>query len=294
MADNLSNVSNQYSPKGATFADNLRVGSFSMRGTNTVGRGVPVGNVLPYAIRPIAEGSFFTSSQNLVAGSYMNLAASVDTIPNFGLQPDCIRQIQVAADQTTAFTATVSGYDRYGNKTVGVTTSAGGSTNIAIILPQFETITSVFVNGFTGAMDFDLEFNNVFELPYTDNGDGATYKGILWNGNPLLIATIGSSTPYSVSYNGTIAYAPVLGTTITQNMNVRPTLAFPSSGTQASFQQPNGVAVLTVVQSVENYGFVFQKDPFKFQENDYTNQSDLVLGAKPYSVGWTAWGGQNG
>lgn len=292
MALNQSIVNRQYSPTGVNFPDGLRVGSFNMGGTNTVGLGVPVGNTQVYSIKPVNAGKL-TNDKIVLNNNYLPLnnqpflIPGAATIVNNGLKLDVPRVVGVYADDD--FSCRMSCIDRYGQKQVFEGDAETEGDEYVFFPAQGEyIITSIYLYNMlnTTTTQFYLQITNSFDLPYSDLGYGQTVGdksrilSINLDGTPLIQIETETVAPYGAFWKGVIEPATLEQS---QNSTTRP---------QFIYENPDlGDKVLTIQQAVDQYGWTFNGNRFTSNVNNYENKLSAVIGPTPYSFGWTEWQG---
>jgi hypothetical protein len=301
MALNQSVVNRQYSPTGVNFPDGLRIGSFNMGGTNTVGLGVPVGNTQVYSIKPVAANGAFTSNQVVLNNNYMTLnvqpflTPGAATIVDNSLKFDVPRVFGVKSSVANeTFSARISTIDRYGQKQVfeGDAVDQGGGEYLFRPFQGVDRITSIYLYNMSNetTCQFSLVLFNYFDLPYCDvpfngtEGDGSRVSSINLDGVPLIQITTESVAPYPSIWQGGILPSYSQGPTQNSNNTTRPQFLY-VGGT------PLGSVVLAIQQTVDQYGWTFNGQPFTSNVNNYENRLRALIGPEPYSVGWTDWKG---
>lgn len=290
--NSTSTVNSTYNPIGTDYPDNLRIGNFMMGNTNSVGRGVQVGNPILFTIKPAANQTL--STQTVAAGGFFPLstaaappAAVLDTTNNV-LRLDVERQFQI---QTTGgqFNAIISGYDRYKQKVVYSGLSSGGPTFNFATLGSILEITSVQLLPLTPGASYSYSITTTltFGLPFTNYSTDAnpnynTFTNPTANGNAWF--SVNASSPNSRAFRA-FFFNSVLAAP-TANSATRPTFQINTSTTPSW-------GVICIEMFVKNYGFSWiMNEAYNLMVNR-TASNDLrkVIGPVPYNVGWTAWKG---
>lgn len=290
--NSTSTVNSTYNPIGTDYPDNLRIGNFMMGNTNSVGRGVQVGNPILFTIAPTNGQNL--STQSVAAGGFFPLstaaappAAVVDTTNNV-LRLDVERQLQITTTGG-AFTAIVSGYDRYKQKIVYTAASSAGPTFTFATDGGLSEVTSVqLLPAVPGATyTYIVMTTYTFSLPfcnYTDdpNPNYNTFTNPTANGNAWFSVNAGT-TPRrafrAFSYNPVIvAAAP--------NAKTRPTFVVSPAVTPT-------MGVICMEMFVKNYGFSWiMNEAYNLMVNrTASNSLRKIIGPVPYNIGWTAWKG---
>lgn len=171
--DNLT----AFSSKGTNFADGLKAGDFSLTTDNDNGRGVLVGNLIPYAIKPLAAATLATSTQVNARGNqtyFFPLAYDTNICDVNAIKIDVPRTLKISS--TILFSnVIVSGFDYLHQKMVcsGNPTLDSGTYTFQTAR-AFKYVTSISFQTAVTPFTLTLATTNQFEIPYSNFDTAAT------------------------------------------------------------------------------------------------------------------------
>jgi hypothetical protein len=166
-----------FASKGTNFADGLKAGDFPLTRDNDTGRGVLVGNLLPYAIKPLAAATLSTSTQVNSRGNqtyFFPLAYDTNICDVNAITIDVPRTLAISS--TILFSnVIVSGFDYLRQKMVcsgNPTLNAG--TYTFQTARAFKYVTSISYQTAVSTFTLTLSPTNQFEIPYSNFATPAT------------------------------------------------------------------------------------------------------------------------
>lgn len=160
-----------FTSKGTNFADGLKAGNFALNSDKSNGRGVVVGNLLPYAIKPLAAGNIATSSQINALGNqtyYFPLTYDTNICDVNVVTIDVPRTLKIFS--TILFSnVVVSGFDYLHQKMVcsGDPTLNAGTYTFQTAR-AFKYVTSISYKTAIANFTITLATTNQFEIPYNN------------------------------------------------------------------------------------------------------------------------------
>lgn len=160
-----------YASHGTNFADGLTAGDFFLNSNKNSSRGVSVGNLLPYAIKPLAAGTITTSTQVNSLGNqtyYFPLSYDTNICGTNAITIDVPRTLKITS--TILFSnVIVSGFDYLHQKMVcsgNPTLNAG--TYTFQTARAFKYVTSISYQTAITSFTLTLSRVNQFEIPYNN------------------------------------------------------------------------------------------------------------------------------
>lgn len=290
--DNSSTIASNYfksfenltafSSKGTNFADGLKAGDFSLTTDKKNGRGVLVGNLLPYAIKPLAAGTIATSTQ---------ISALKNQTYFFPLTYDTnicgVNAITIDVPRTLKISSTilfsniiVSGFDYLHQKMVcsGNPTFNAGTYTFQTAR-AFKYVTSISYNTAISTFTLNLSTTNQFEIPYSNFDIAGTLLTANFDFTSLGNGKYASRPLYTNSSGALVNLATITNASyqnLLPNTNTPRTLF--DTGTNLTFDGVRQLSFLFV-----GYGF-----PTPLDENsiDVANWFASFQGIPNYTNGW--------
>ena len=279
----------------ASFENGMQVGNFPIPGS--IGRGIQVGNSVPYVFTPVAGGLISTAVIDGTSGFIPLSGVEVETPGATKLKPlaqnneyvlvlDCPRLIQVSSD--VPITVNFSGYTRYFEKFYSSIVSELDDANyVAEINLAPAMISSIEVICTHPMLPLNLTVNlltnDTYELPYTDLGLNImleSFVGIDANNNPTLGVVSGETTPLTFVFDlDNYQHANWLTPITINSGSPRPLVKSPVSAGQLSFTQ--------IVYPLGDIPDILQVN----MDGKDISKGEHVYGIPVYSDGFTSWKG---
>jgi len=274
-----------FTSNGTNFADGLKAGDFSLTTDNDNGRGVLVGNLLPYVIKPKASGTIATSTQVNSLGNqtyFFPLTYDTNICGVNAITIDVPRTLKIS--QNILFSnVIVSGFDYLHQKMVcsGNPTTPDNITYTFQTARAFKYVTSITYQTAVSTFTLNLETTNQFELPYNNLSIGGTLLTANFDFTSIGNGKYLSRPLYTNSAGALVSSATIINSS---PQDLQPNTYTPrplfDTGTTLTFDGVRQLSFLFV-------GYFFPTSPEA--ENVFTEKENWFAGFQGipnYSSGW--------